>query len=309
MKTHLSLLPVVLALAGCGPRHDVAAPEGSARKQIYTTTYPLAFVAQRLAGDLADVVFPAPADEDPVFWNPPDDILRRYQRADLILINGAGAEKWVEHASMPPSKIVNASAAFTNEYLRFKEMATHSHGPAGAHSHGLVDFNTWVDPVLLSRESEAVEAAMIRILPAAAADIQKRGTALRAELAKFDEQLREVAAQVGTHVVFASHPVYAYLARRCGWELHAMHWEPGETVPDSEWADFDRLREKHPGRIMLWEDEPLPEVRAALEKRGIQTVVFAPCGNKPAQGDYLEACRRNLSALLAAIKSQGTPTP
>ncbi|MFO1528939.1 MAG: metal ABC transporter substrate-binding protein [Kiritimatiellia bacterium] len=313
MKTRLAFLPVVIALAGCGPRPDVATPEGSARRQIYATTYPLAFVAERLAGDLADVVFPAPADEDPAFWNPPDDILRRYQRADLILINGAGAEKWVEHASLPPSRIVNASAAFTNEYLMFTEMTTHSHGPQGAHSHGLVDFNTWLDPVLLARESEAVEEAMIRILPAAAADIQKRGTALRAELAKFDEQLRESAAKVGATSIFASHPVYAYLARRCGWDLHAMHWEPGEDVPPEQWAAFDQLRKAHPGRIMLWEDEPLPAVRAALEQRGIRPVIFAPCGNRPARGDYLEACGRNLAALrsglAAASATPGNPSP
>ena len=88
-----------------------------------------------------------------------------------------------------------------------------------------------------------------------------------------------------------------------------MHWEPGEEVAPDQWTAFDQLRKAHPGRIMLWEDEPLPAVRAELEKRGIQPVVFAPCGNKPARGDYLEACSRNLSALSAAIKSQGNPTP
>ena len=53
---------------------------------------------------------------------------------------------------------------------------------------------------------------------------------------------------------------------------------------------------------MLWEEEPLPEVRAELQKRGIRPVVFHTCGNRPAEGDYLQAMQQNLEALRAALK-------
>jgi hypothetical protein len=54
---------------------------------------------------------------------------------------------------------------------------------------------------------------------------------------------------------------------------------------------------------MLWEEEPLPAVRTELQKRGVRLVVFETCGNRPAVGDYLQAMRRNLEALRAALDS------
>ncbi len=81
----------------------------------------------------------------------------------------------------------------------------------------------------------------------------------------------------------------------------SVHWEPDEPVTDAQWAAFDALRARHPGTLMLWEEEPLPAVRAELQKRGVRPVVFWTCGNRPAAGDYLQAMRRNLEELRAAL--------
>ena len=86
------------------------------------------------------------------------------------------------------------------------------------------------------------------------------------------------------------------------WDLHSVHWEPDEPVTAAQWTAFDALRAQHPGTLMLWEDEPLPEVRAELQKRGVRPVVFLTCGNRPPTGDYLQAMNRNLEALRAALK-------
>ena len=56
---------------------------------VYTVNYPLAYFAERIAGDQARVVFPAPSDVDPAFWQPDRETIRTYQQADLILLNGA----------------------------------------------------------------------------------------------------------------------------------------------------------------------------------------------------------------------------
>ena len=265
---------------------------GTAQPKIYTTSYPLAYMAQRLAGT---ATFPVPKDEDPAFWRPTPEVIRRYQQADLILLNGAGYEKWVDTTSLPLSRMVNTAAAFTNEWLMFPEVITHSHGPHGAHSHGNMDFNTWLDPVLLARQEEAVETALRRFVPEA--DLRKRGEQLRGDLKKLDEGFRALRISP----LLASHPVYNYLAKRYRWNLQSVHWEPGEEVTEAQWVEFDKLRLKHPATIMLWEDEPLPAVRAELEKRGIRIVVFETCGNKPATGDYLSVMKTNVKRLREAL--------
>ncbi|MDJ0776875.1 MAG: hypothetical protein QNJ85_03360 [Gammaproteobacteria bacterium] len=35
---------------------------------IYTVNYPLQYFSERIAGDHAEVLFPAPGDIDPAFW-------------------------------------------------------------------------------------------------------------------------------------------------------------------------------------------------------------------------------------------------
>jgi len=57
----------------------------------------------------------------------------------------------------------------------------------------------------------------------------------------------------------------------------------------------------HPAKYMLWEAEPLPDVRAKLSDMGISVVVFAPAGNTPSEGDFYSVMQQNLSRLKAVL--------
>ena len=293
---------MILTVLGCRPAANHAPAPKPHRCQIYTTSYPLFYIARRLVEDRADVLFPAPPNEDPAFWRPAKEVVRGYQHADLILLNGAAFEKWVDTTSLPLNTQIDTAAPFKAEWIMFPEVITHSHGPHGAHSHGNIDFNTWLDPLLLLRQAETAETALQRLSVRPEAELRQRGQQLRRDLEGLDAQFRDLSQALNSKPLLASHPVYAYLARRYHWDLHSVHWEPDEPVPAAQWAAFDTLRAQHPGTLMLWEEEPLPEVRAELQKRGVRPVVFHTCGNRPVKGDYLQAMRENLDALSAALK-------
>jgi zinc transport system substrate-binding protein len=291
----------MVAVLGCRPGAEQAPAPKPHRCQIYTTSYPLFYIAKRLVEDRADVLFPVPPNEDPAFWRPAKEVVRQYQQADLILLNGAAFEKWVDTTSLPLNTQVDTAAAFKSEWVMFPEIITHSHGPQGAHSHGSIDFNTWLDPLLFIRQEETVEAALARLAVRPEAELRQRAQQLRRDLEGLDGQLRDLSQVLTRQPLLASHPVYGYLARRYRWDLHSVHWEPDEPVPAAQWTAFDALRAQHPGTVMLWEEEPLPEVRAELQKRGVRPVVFRTCGNRPPKGDYLQAMQQNLEALRAAF--------
>ena len=115
------------------------------RLTVYTVNYPLQYFAQRIAGERAEVVFPAPGDVDPAFWQPSAEDIASYQRADLILLNGAGYAKWIQRVALPRRKLVDTSATFRDRYIQVDGAATHSHGPNGDHSHAGTAFTTWLD--------------------------------------------------------------------------------------------------------------------------------------------------------------------
>ena len=112
---------------------------------VYTVNYPLQYFAQRIAADHAEVSFPAPPDVDPAFWMPDTETIQAYQRADLVLLNGAGYARWIKKASLPRLRQVNTSAAFEHAYIPVQKGVTHSHGHAGDHSQSGRAVTTWLD--------------------------------------------------------------------------------------------------------------------------------------------------------------------
>jgi zinc transport system substrate-binding protein len=261
------------------------------------TNYPLQYFAQRIAGNLADVRFPMADDGDPAFWQPDAAAIGRYQSASTILVNGATYEKWLPSATLPEAKIVDTSAGFRDRYIQVEDAVTHSHGPEGEHSHAGTAFTTWLDFQQAEKQAAAVHEALAKIAPDEAATLSKNYDALRADLQKLDQEMREVATKIGDRPLIASHPVYDYWSRAYGLKLESVHWEPDVVPSDEAIADLRKLLESHPAKVMIWEGVPDSASVEKLNELGLASVVFDPCGNLNESGDWLVVMRSNIDAL------------
>jgi zinc transport system substrate-binding protein len=290
-------------VAGCGGNGPVEVsqvPEGTTdRLVVYTVNYPLAHFAQRIGGDLVEVVFPAPSDGDPALWSPDAETIAAYQSADLILLNGADYAKWVQRATLPGSRVVDTGAAITDRLIELGGVTTHSHGPEGEHEHGGWAFTTWLDPDLAGLQAEAVAASLIAARPSSEAEINQRFGALSDELRELDQRLAAAAEAIGDEPLLFSHPVYQYLIRRYELNAREIHWEPDELPDGHAWSHLEEMLQSHPARWMLWEGEPLPETVSGLQELGITALVFDPCSLPPEQGDYMAAMSANAASLEA----------
>ena len=135
-------IPVLAVIAGCTDT-QVPAPPANTGPTVYAVNYPLQYMARRIGGDVIDVVFPCPAGVDPAHWRPDDATVEACQGADLILLNGADYARWTRAASLPPSRLVDTSASFRDDYIETERGLTHGHGPDGEHTHGRIAFTTW----------------------------------------------------------------------------------------------------------------------------------------------------------------------
>ena len=291
-------------LLAASPAREAGAPAPrramGAKPRVAVVNYPLWYFTKRIAGDSVEIVFPIPREEDPAFWKPDAKAIRQYQQADRIFLNGADYEKWGPTSVLPLSREVVTSESFADRYMTNGEVTTHSHGKEGLHSHGLLDFNTWMDPGQAKQQAQRICEELERLQPAAGKELRSDLRALEKDLDDLDLQLRRASTFVGKAPLLGSHPVYGYAARRYGWDLKSVHWEPDEMPAEEEWQKFDKLRAEHPGRLMLWEEEPLPAVAARLRKMGIEPVVFETCASQPQKGDYLSAMKSNAARLAAA---------
>ncbi len=268
---------------------------------LYTTNYPLTYFAECIGGEYVNVVFPAPPDIDPAFWSPDMETVRKYQKADLIILNGAGYEKWIKKVSLPMMRMVDTSKAFKDNLIQIDTNVTHSHGPGGDHSHGGTAFTTWLDFSQAALQAEAIYQALARKLPARSADFARNYASLQTDLLQLDEQMKQISTQNPGTPLVASHPIYQYMARRYNLNLKMMMWEPDADPGKKEWQHLQELLGEHPAKWMIWEGEPLADSARQLQEMNVQGLVFSPCFNRPKKGDFLSVMQENIANLSKAF--------
>jgi len=298
--TTLSLLALAM-LPGCGSSSNETAASDSRR--VATSFYPLTYFVEEIAGDAVEIYAPVPADADPAFWKPPTEALVGLQDSRLILLNGAGFEKWVGKVSLPESRIVRTAKGFSERWIE-REEESHSHGGLAPHSHGAIDGHTWMDPLQALEQAEAVQGALAKSFPDE--DFQAGMEALKARLVVLDLRWQALAPKLRKASVIASHRSYDYPARRYGFRVENFDLAPQMPL---DAHDLDHVLD-HAGkgapRLMLWESEPLAETVEALRARGITSVVFAPAesldeSQRTAGSDFYTIMLDNLERLGAAL--------
>ncbi len=270
--------------------------DGSSPLIVYTVNYPLAYFAERIAGEFAEVRFPAPADLDPAHWSPTPETIADFQTADLVIMNGAGYAAWMARASLRRNRLVDTSSQLREELIVI-ESPTHQHGPKGAHSHGELASTIWLDPLLASRQARAIAGALSRALPERAAEIATGLASLEADLRALDVRQRVVADRIADQPLLFSHPVYQYLIARYGLNAREVAYEPDVMPSESEWRALGALLAEHQAEYMLWEAEPSPGIRERLRDLGVRSRTYRPLGNRPVEGDYLSVMARNATQL------------
>jgi len=261
---------------------------------IYVVNYPLKYFAERIGGEHVNVEFPAPADGDPAYWTPDLSDIAAFQKADLILLNGAGYAKWVAKVSLPRSKIVNTSRQFKDRYITTKEALTHSHGAAGEHAHESLAFTIWLDFELAARQADAIATAMGRKRPELQKTFQNNYKALVADLKRLDQDIQAIVSRNPAKPLIVSHPVYDYFARRYRLNIVSVHWEPDQVPGDSQLTAFKGILKRQPAHWMIWEGEPVQTSVDKLRTLGVDSLVFDPCSNSPDQGDFMTVMQRNV---------------
>ena len=271
------------------------------RLTVYVVNYPLKYFAERIAGEHATVILPAPAGKDPAFWMPDAKTIADYQRADLILLNGANYAKWINKVALPHFRLVDTSANFKDRYIKISNVVTHTHGPAGEHAHAGVAFTTWLDFDLAAQQARAIASPLGHKRPALSDTFESNYSALEKDLAKLDREIKQIVAKNPELPLLASHPVYDYLSRRYGLNIKSVHWEPDQVPSRNQWGELQVVLKGHPARWMIWEGEPLPATVEMLKSNGIRSVVFNPGANAPEQGDFLTVMRENVENLRAVF--------
>lgn len=301
MKKLLFSFLIALIFVSCDSSQQNSDSDNKPDKlQVFAVNYPLAYFVQRIGGEHIDLIEPIPGDVDPAYWLP-EQSLSSIQASDIIFANGADYAKWMAKVSLPASKVINTSEADTSKYIMTDEGMTHSHGGSGEHVHAEYAFTTWLDFEIAADQAEAIKNTLIKNRPDHTKAFTDNFNTLKAELLKLDLAMAEIGSALQGQNLFASHPVYQYLAQAYGITIISEHWEPGVMPTAEQWDSFDHNLHHNPATIMLWEGPPAEETVAALEELGVKSILFQPCGNNPGNGDFISIMKQNIDNLQKAL--------
>jgi zinc transport system substrate-binding protein len=269
---------------------------------VFVVNYPMQYFAERIGGEHVNVEFPAPADVDPAYWMPDRPTIANFQRADLILLNGAGYARWVSKVTLPRFRIVNTSAGFKDRYIETSEVITHTHGSEGDHAHEALAFTTWIDFSLAAEHARTITAALNRKRPALRDIFETNNSLLEKDLMTLDRTIKDIVSKDKTRPLVVSHPVYEYFAHRYGLNIKSVHWEPDDILTHKQIMELNSLLKEHSAKWMIWEGNVMKQSAEKLKAIGVDSLVFNPCGNTPDQGDFLSVMRQNVKNLKSAFQ-------
>lgn len=302
MTRRASLLAVLAvlalpALSACG-----AGAAGDGRPQVVASFYPLQFVADRIAGDHAEVTnLTNPGAEPHELELTPRQTVHLSQ-SDVVLYE-KGLQPAVDRqiANDTPKHAINVTSIVSLSAVPpglGDETAKTSSGAAG-------DPHFWQDPTLLAKVADSFAATMEKVDPTHAADYRANNDALQADLAALDQDFKNGLAHCQSRTLVVSHDAFEYLGRRYDLKVYPIAGISPDAEPSpkhlNELADLIRT-----DKITTVFSERLasPKLADALANDlGITTAVLDPIeglSKTDPDATYLTLMRANLQAIQKA---------
>lgn len=321
-------LVAALSLTACGaakpgPAENLPAAAGvDGKLAVYTTIYPLQYVASRIGGQWADVKNIVPAGVEPHDFELSAQEMVAIAEADLFVYNGAGLEGWAEKAAegFDPNKVkvVNGTEGLallkadqeSNEQAEGEtnqnEMASEA---SPEQENGEYDPHVWMDPIMLKAQAAKVKDAMVAADQAHRSDYEKNYEQLAADLDGLDKEFAAMAEKAARKEFVVSHSAFNYLASRYGLEAISISGISPSDEPSA--AEIKGLIEKVKElqiQYIFFETLVSPKVAEVIAREaGVKTATLNPLEGPTeeeakAGKDYLVFMRENLEALRIALQ-------
>lgn len=311
----VALLPL---LAGCTTPAPAAVPD------VVVTFYPLAFLAEGIAGPGLRVATLVPPGTEPHDWEPSPRDIESVRGARVFVHNGAGLEPWAERlaAELPASvRVVEAThglALHSGEaHADHGAHAEDGHGDEGGHAgegdHAgqagdEPDPHAWLDPFLYQQMATNVLQGLRAADPANASAYEARAADLHARLATLHDQFAQGLRDCRSREFLTTHAAFGYLADRYSLVQHSISGLSPEAEPTpARIREAVELARRINATHVFFETLVSPRVAQTIAKEvGAQTLVLNPVEGltseeRATNQDYVSLMERNLANLRVAL--------
>ena len=280
------------------------ARQGEDATRILVTNYPLYVAAQNVIGDTdgVEVTLLSGAGAGCLhdYQLTPADRLA-IQRADKVVINGVGAEPFLE-GLVEESRLVDTAVGLS--YL-CTETAHHHDDPDHHHEHAAYNEHIWLSPAAYLWQVQRVAEALTQLHPALTDAYAANADAYMAQVLAIQYALPSLTDR--PCVLF--HDSLAYLAADMHMDVKLTLSAEGESgLSAADLAQVEQLAKQYPDLVLLY-DTQYPIRYAAIDGLVPAAQVIALETAVVGQGspsDWLDAMERNIEKLQ---KLTGGDTP
>ena len=297
----------VLLVAGCSAKSAPVIEENpdlasTAVPRVVASISPLAWIVSEIAADQVKLIPLMPEGADPATWSPDAKALETLAAADLIILNSTNLERWAQRVSLPIVKTLEVARTCKDQWLRYPEVVTHSHGPEGERSYEGVDGHTWLDPELLRLAASAIKERLVRLVPEQRTLFEERLKVVDGILAELADRLVTITSGVDA-LFLEGGPYWGYPCARAGLTLRRVELDPQGKF-DARTAELlaSVTGDSSPS-VYLWATEPSTDFRKELwEKAQIESLVWPPAYSLGSEySRYPEIQQSALTRLLTAL--------
>lgn len=272
-----------LLAAACGGPSEATSSGGP---RVIAAFYPLAFVAQEIAGESASVANLSPPGVEPHDLELAPDQVRALSEADLVVYLGAGFQPAVEDIVGELEETATLDALDAQGDLLED------------------DPHVWLDPRRLGEIADAVAARLAEVDPDDARTYDDNAAALNEKLGGLDEDYAAALKNCERDELVVSHEAFGYLTDRYGLEQVGVSGIDPESEPSpgrlAEVAEFVR---DNGVTTIFFEAQVSPAIAEVLaEESGATTEVLDPLEFPPDDStDYVDVMKNNLAAITTAL--------
>ncbi len=304
------LLPL---LVGCGS--GAGGADATDTRPLVVTSVPIIYsLAANVAGDSVRLENLLPPGSSPhqVSFTPAQ--ARLVADADLILINGAGLEPWVDDlvaaSGNTEAHVVETTRGVDfltpDEAMRLPSAASGSdevQADTAASAPEGVDPHVWLDVSNARLMVGVIADELAQVDPGNAADYRTRAASYDSRLAELDREIGTALSDLPNKRFVSFHSAFLYYARAYGLEQAAVIAEsPGKEPPPQYLASLVKTVRELGVRAVFSEPQFSPRAAEALAREaGVEVFQVDPEGSSLSPAMYEELMRDNTQTFVEAL--------
>jgi ABC-type Zn uptake system ZnuABC Zn-binding protein ZnuA len=219
-----ALLPLALTAAcgssgaGSAARAGSGASSGGGRLVVVSTVAPITSIAANIIGDKADITGVVPEGTNSHTFEPPPQIAKTLERADVVLVNGLQLEE-------PTVELAEANAKSGSEIVKIGDKvlpeSEYIYDFSFPKEDGKPNPHLWTDPSFAIKYADQIKDVLVRRDPTNATYYSDNHRTFVAKATALSEALKTDQATIpgGRKLLLTYHDAYAYFAKNYGWTV------------------------------------------------------------------------------------------